>query len=97
MAAAQQKFRVVVIGGGLAGLAATFEAAQSSQTHVTLIDKEPRTGGNSAKATSGINGVGKQELISVSCWTGISPHHFTVCVRCRHCRPGQPKSGGQRW
>jgi len=60
MAAAQadKGFEVLVIGGGLAGLAAAFEAAQSPHTKVTLIDKEAKVGGNSAKATSGINGVG---------------------------------------
>ncbi len=58
MAAASEKHQVVVIGGGLAGLAAALEAAQSPFTHVILLDKEARTGGNSAKATSGINGTG---------------------------------------
>lgn len=47
--------RVVVIGGGLAGLSATIEALVSG-ARVTLIDKA-RLGGNSAKATSGINAV----------------------------------------
>lgn len=52
---------VAVIGGGLAGLSAAVEAAayfsrqNLSTCTVTLIDKEPRIGGNSAKASSGIN------------------------------------------
>ncbi|KPA85957.1 putative mitochondrial NADH-dependent fumarate reductase-like protein [Leptomonas pyrrhocoris] len=49
--------RVVVIGGGLAGCAAAIEAVDCGAT-VVLIEKEPRLGGNSAKATSGINGWG---------------------------------------
>ncbi|EDQ88178.1 uncharacterized protein MONBRDRAFT_37712 [Monosiga brevicollis MX1] len=47
---------VAVIGGGLAGLAATIEA-QRNGARVTLVEKEARIGGNSAKATSGMNGV----------------------------------------
>ncbi|KAL9643942.1 hypothetical protein ABK040_005411 [Willaertia magna] len=47
---------VTVIGGGLAGLAASIEAAEGG-AQVFLVEKEERTGGNSAKATSGINGV----------------------------------------
>ncbi|KAJ3364723.1 Osmotic growth protein 1 [Allomyces arbusculus] len=47
---------VIVIGGGLAGLSAALEAAQHGASRVLLIDKSPRIGGNSAKATSGING-----------------------------------------
>jgi heterodisulfide reductase subunit A-like polyferredoxin len=52
---------VVVIGGGLAGLSAAVEAASYfsrgnlPSCTVTLLDKEPRIGGNSAKASSGIN------------------------------------------
>jgi hypothetical protein len=52
---------VVVVGGGLAGLSAAVEAASYfsrgnlPSCTVTLVDKEPRIGGNSAKASSGIN------------------------------------------
>ncbi|KAL7702558.1 NADH-dependent fumarate reductase-like protein [Lotmaria passim] len=49
--------RVIVIGGGLAGCAAAIEAADCGAT-VILIEKEAKLGGNSAKATSGINGWG---------------------------------------
>lgn len=48
---------VVVVGGGLAGLSASIEAATHG-AHVTIIEKEKGIGGNSAKATSGINGAG---------------------------------------
>ncbi|KAK7194671.1 NADH-dependent fumarate reductase [Novymonas esmeraldas] len=49
--------RIVVIGGGLAGCAAAIEAASCGAT-VVLLEKEAKLGGNSAKATSGINGWG---------------------------------------
>ncbi|KAJ9473120.1 hypothetical protein DIPPA_23738 [Diplonema papillatum] len=48
---------VVVVGGGLAGLSAAIEAA-NVHAKVILLEKESKTGGNSAKATSGINGWG---------------------------------------
>lgn len=48
---------VVVVGGGLAGLTAALTAARAG-ARVTLLDKEPRLGGNSAKATSGISAAG---------------------------------------
>ncbi|KAJ2156620.1 hypothetical protein GGF46_005063 [Coemansia sp. RSA 552] len=52
---------IVVVGGGLAGLSAAVEALHQTRSipgaTVALLEKEPRTGGNSAKASSGINGV----------------------------------------
>ncbi|CAK9080751.1 unnamed protein product [Durusdinium trenchii] len=50
---------VVVVGGGLAGLCATIEAAKRG-AKVTIIDKEANLGGNSAKASSGMNGANTQ-------------------------------------
>lgn len=47
---------VIVVGAGLAGLCATFEAAAAG-AHVFLLEKEKTVGGNSAKATSGMNGL----------------------------------------
>jgi flavocytochrome c len=49
--------KVVVIGGGLAGFSAAIECLRSSSCSVTLLDKEPRCGGNSGKASSGMNAV----------------------------------------
>ncbi|KAI9492057.1 FAD binding domain-containing protein [Zychaea mexicana] len=47
---------ILIIGGGLAGLSATVEAATlEPSVKVILVDKEANIGGNSAKATSGIN------------------------------------------
>lgn len=51
--------RVIIVGGGLAGLSAAVEAARCGAS-VVLIEKEKTVGGNSAKATSGINGWGTQ-------------------------------------
>uniref|UniRef100_A0AC34EZI1 FAD-dependent oxidoreductase 2 FAD binding domain-containing protein n=1 Tax=Panagrolaimus sp. ES5 TaxID=591445 RepID=A0AC34EZI1_9BILA len=47
---------IIIVGGGLAGLSAALEALKADGT-VILIDKSKDLGGNSAKASSGINGV----------------------------------------
>lgn len=52
----QHHQQVIVIGGGLAGLSAALEA-HNHGAHVVLLEKEMRLGGNSAKASSGINAV----------------------------------------
>ncbi|GBG33225.1 NADH-cytochrome b5 reductase-like protein [Hondaea fermentalgiana] len=52
-----EQAKVVVVGAGLAGFSAAIEAADAGAS-VVLLEKEARTGGNSAKATSGINGWG---------------------------------------
>ena len=44
---------VVVVGGGLAGLSAAIESVKHG-ARVTIVEKEERIGGNSAKATSGL-------------------------------------------
>lgn len=49
--------KFIVIGSGLAGMSAAIEAADA-RAKVIILEKEERTGGNSAKATSGINGWG---------------------------------------
>jgi len=51
---------VVIVGGGMAGLAAATEALEHGAERVILVDKEVRIGGNSAKATSGMNGAGSE-------------------------------------
>lgn len=48
---------IVVVGGGLAGLTAAIEAHNHGNTKVILIEKEKDIGGNSMKATSGINAI----------------------------------------
>lgn len=49
--------RVIVIGGGLSGLAAAHTVIQKGGS-VTLVERNMFMGGNSTKATSGINGGG---------------------------------------
>ncbi|KAJ8517317.1 hypothetical protein ONZ45_g5501 [Pleurotus djamor] len=49
--------RVIVVGGGLAGLSAAHTLVERGK-NVLLLDKKPSLGGNSVKASSGINGVG---------------------------------------
>ncbi|KAH3683490.1 hypothetical protein WICPIJ_005538 [Wickerhamomyces pijperi] len=51
-----QKAPVIVVGSGLAGLTATYKLLQS-KTPVILLEKLDKFGGNSIKASSGINGV----------------------------------------
>ena len=51
--------RVIVIGGGLAGLSAAHTVLEHGGT-VLMIDKSAFLGGNSTKATSGINGTPTQ-------------------------------------
>jgi flavocytochrome c len=51
----QQQNKVIVIGGGLAGLSAAHTILENGGS-VVLLDKSAFLGGNSTKATSGING-----------------------------------------
>lgn len=56
MAPTQKQVDITVIGGGLAGLSACIEAATlDPNLKIVLIEREARVGGNSAKASSGIN------------------------------------------
>jgi heterodisulfide reductase subunit A-like polyferredoxin len=48
----QTSSNVVIIGGGAAGLAAALEAS-SRAANIYLLEKLPKVGGNSAKASSG--------------------------------------------
>ena len=49
----------IVVGGGLSGLSAAHTLLQGG-AKVTLIEKNPFLGGNSTKATSGLNGAGSR-------------------------------------
>lgn len=49
--------RVIVVGSGLAGLSAAYMALERGAP-VHLFDRAPKPGGNSIKASSGINGAG---------------------------------------
>ncbi|KAI0406762.1 FAD binding domain-containing protein [Xylaria palmicola] len=48
---------VITVGSGLAGLAAAYEALRAG-AKVHMLDRAPKPGGNSIKASSGINGAG---------------------------------------
>ena len=48
----------VFSGGGLAGLSASIAALEAGASRVVLVEKERDVGGNSAKASSGINAYG---------------------------------------
>lgn len=49
--------RIVIVGGGLAGLTSALTASSNPNIVVTLIEKEPKLGGNSKKASSGMSAV----------------------------------------
>ncbi|KAI9506166.1 FAD binding domain-containing protein, partial [Coemansia spiralis] len=56
-----RRTNIVIVGGGLAGMAAAIEALRQTRhtagITIELLEKEAHTGGNSAKASSGISGV----------------------------------------
>lgn len=49
--------QVIIVGGGLAGMSAAHTVLEHGG-RVLLLDKSAFCGGNSTKATSGINGAG---------------------------------------
>ncbi|GAP91903.2 putative aromatic-L-amino-acid decarboxylase [Rosellinia necatrix] len=49
---------VIAVGSGLAGLAAAYEALRAGAASVHMLDRAAKPGGNSIKASSGINGAG---------------------------------------
>ena len=55
---------MIVIGGGLAGLSAAHTILENGGS-VVLLDKSAFLGGNSTKATSGINGTCVNSLCDV--------------------------------
>lgn len=54
--AAAQQSPVIVVGAGLAGLCASHAALRAGAPAVRLLERAARPGGNSIKASSGING-----------------------------------------
>ena len=57
-----QATEVIIVGGGLAGMAAAHTVVQAGG-RVLLLDKSPFCGGNSTKATSGINAAGTRSQV----------------------------------
>ncbi|PSC72118.1 tobamovirus multiplication 1-like [Micractinium conductrix] len=64
--------RIVVVGSGLAGTAAALAAAEAGGplAEVMVLEKEPRPGGNSMKASSGINALEPAEGDSMADFRG---------------------------
>ncbi len=60
----EQPQHAIVIGGGLSGLSAAHTLLDGG-VRVTLLEKNPFLGGNSTKATSGINGAGSRTQAAV--------------------------------
>ncbi len=54
---------MIILGGGLAGMTAAHTVVQAGG-RVLVIDKSPFLGGNSTKATSGINAAGTRSQVS---------------------------------
>ena len=52
----KQNKNIIIIGGGLAGTCAAIEASKLTGSTIHLFEKEKKLGGNSAKASSGMNG-----------------------------------------
>eukprot|EP00759_Apiculatamorpha_spiralis_P046059 PhF_6_TR42691/c0_g1_i1/m.64419 len=71
--------RVIVVGGGLAGLTAAHSVLERGGS-VLVLDKNPFLGGNSVKATSGINGAGTiaQEKAQVADTVGAFENDTSV-------------------
>jgi len=57
--------KAIIIGGGLAGYAAAHTIAAGGG-RVVLLDKSPYTGGNSVKASSGINGANTRSQVALN-------------------------------
>ncbi|KAI1466272.1 Flavocytochrome c [Daldinia caldariorum] len=74
---ATAKKPVIVIGSGLAGLSAAHEALREGAS-VRLLDRAPKPGGNSIKASSGINGAGTRFQQALNIPTDESFYSDTV-------------------
>jgi len=89
--------QVIVIGGGLSGLSAAHTVLEQG-INVVVVDKNPFFGGNSTKATSGINGAltrtqrahGVQdspEIFEADCMRGGAKMPELVKVLCNESAP----------
>ncbi|KPA86013.1 putative NADH-dependent fumarate reductase [Leptomonas pyrrhocoris] len=86
--------RVVIIGSGLAGQSAAIQAARDGVREVVILEKEPRMGGNSAKATSGINGWGTrvQKAAGIQDSGELFENDTFVSGKGGHCQPALVKT-----
>ncbi|KAK1783240.1 FAD binding domain-containing protein [Copromyces sp. CBS 386.78] len=62
---------VIVVGGGLAGLSAAYSALRAGAPSVRLLERAPKPGGNSIKASSGINGAPTR--FQQAAWPSLGP------------------------
>lgn len=76
-----QAYDVVVIGAGLAGLSAVLQASLDGAHKLMLVDKEPKLGGNSAKASSGINALDDEMDNTFASDTTVGPF-FCPTIHC---------------
>lgn len=73
--------KVIVVGGGLCGLSAAHTVLERGG-RVILLDKNAFLGGNSTRATSGINGAATSSQRSL----GVSVRSsFALISLARHC------------
>src|SRR5262245_52081288 len=80
---------VLVIGGGLAGLAAT-QALASRGFAVTLLESRTRLGGRASSFTDAVTGhlVDTCQHVSMGCCTNLA--HFCAVTGIRHLLRPQP-------
>ncbi|KAI0141810.1 flavocytochrome c [Xylariaceae sp. FL1272] len=77
---------VVVVGSGLAGLSAAHEALKKG-ANVHMLERAPKPGGNSMKASSGINGAGTK--FQKECGVGSDGSFFDDTVASAGLRLSQ--------
>lgn len=84
-----QRRTVIVVGGGLAGLAATAALATAGWT-VTLLESRPRLGGRAGSFTDGTTGqlVDACQHVSMGCCTEFE--HFCRAVGIQHLLHAEP-------
>lgn len=86
MAACFPANQVIVVGGGLAGMAAANQVLECGG-RVVVLEKSSFCGGNSAKAASGINAVGTRMQRT----NGVSDSAESFVEDASHCRPARPE------
>lgn len=84
---------VIVVGSGLAGLSAAYEALKVGAA-VRLLDRASKPGGNSIKASSGINGAGTPAQKAAGILHDESFYDDTVRSAGRRFRDAQARGDG---
>ena len=77
--------QVIIIGGGLAGLSAAHTVLEKGGA-VLLLDKMKFLGGNSTRATSGINGARMRAVFECARWRVRAPARLWRKAH-RGCKP----------